>query len=123
LKNRIGFDINYYSNITTDQILQVPISQASGATTRLINAGKVKNTGVEILLKGTPIRTGSLNWDVTLAWARNRGTVIELTEGVQSFVIAQGPAGGTVEARPGGRMGDIYGRDLPEHHRARLFWM
>jgi hypothetical protein len=36
--------------------------------------------------------------------------VVELVDGVESFVIAQGPSGGTVEARPGGRMGDIYGR-------------
>jgi TonB-linked SusC/RagA family outer membrane protein len=109
-KNRLGLDINYYSNTTTDQILQVPISQASGATTRLINAGKIKNSGIELFLKVTPLRTSNLVWDVTLAWTRNRGRVLELTQGVESFVIAQGPSGGTVEARPGGRMGDIYGR-------------
>jgi outer membrane receptor protein involved in Fe transport len=110
LANRLGFDINYYNNVTTDQILQVPISQASGAVTRLINAGQVKNSGVEVFLKATPVRTKFFGWDVTVAWARNRGKVVELIDGVESFVIAQGPSGGTVEARPGGRMGDMYGR-------------
>ncbi|MEJ7740242.1 MAG: SusC/RagA family TonB-linked outer membrane protein [Chitinophagaceae bacterium] len=112
LNNRFGVDVNYYNNVTTDQILQVPISQASGAVTRLINAGKIKNSGIEIFAKATPVRTKSFGWDVTLAWARNRGKVVELIDGVESFVIAQGPSGGTVEARPGGRMGDIYGRGL-----------
>lgn len=110
LSNRIGLEVNYYNNTTTDQILQTPISQASGATSRLINAGKVKNTGVELYLKAKPLVGKDFEWNLMIAWSRNRGKVIELTEGVESFVIAQGPSGGTVEARPGGRMGDIYGR-------------
>ncbi|HZG23970.1 MAG TPA: SusC/RagA family TonB-linked outer membrane protein, partial [Chitinophagaceae bacterium] len=110
LNSRLGLDVNYYSNVTTDQILLVPISQSSGAATRLINAGKVKNSGIEIFARASPVRSRSFSWDVTLAWARNRGKVVELVDGVQSFVIAQGPSGGTVEARPGGRMGDMYGR-------------
>jgi hypothetical protein len=36
--------------------------------------------------------------------------VEELAPGINSYIIAQGPSGGTVEARVGGRMGDIYGR-------------
>ncbi len=110
MKNRIGLEVNYYNNITTDQILQTPISQASGASSRLINAGKVQNSGVELYLRAKPVDTKDFDWSITVAWARNRGEVIELTDGVESFIIAQGPAGGTVEARPGGRMGDIYGR-------------
>ncbi|MEO0040951.1 MAG: hypothetical protein RL329_399, partial [Bacteroidota bacterium] len=43
--NRVGLEVNYYNRLTTDQILQTPISQSSGATSRLINAGKVKNSG------------------------------------------------------------------------------
>ncbi|MEM9846424.1 MAG: SusC/RagA family TonB-linked outer membrane protein [Bacteroidota bacterium] len=108
--NRLGLDINYYNNVTTDQILQTPISQASGAISRLINAGEVRNSGVEVFLNATPLRRGDFSWDLTLAWARNRGEVVSLTDGVESFIIAQGPSNATVEARPGERMGDIYGR-------------
>lgn len=109
-KNRLGIDVNYYNNVTTDQILQTPISQASGAISRLINAGEVRNSGVEVFFNARPIDTGDFSWDVTLAWARNRGEVVSLTDGVESFIIAQGPSNATVEARPGERMGDIYGR-------------
>ncbi|MEM9932610.1 MAG: SusC/RagA family TonB-linked outer membrane protein [Bacteroidota bacterium] len=108
--SRLTLDVNYYSNITTDQILQVPISQASGASTRLINAGEIKNSGVEVFLTAKPIVTKDFSWDISLAWSRNRGEVVELADGVESFVYATGPSGGTVEARPGDRMGDIYGR-------------
>ena len=110
--NKLGLEFNYYNNLTTDQILQAPISQSSGATSSLINAGKVRNAGVEILLKAQPIKSGDFAWDVMLNWATNRGTIEELAPGVSTFVIGQGPAGGTVEARVGGRMGDIYGQDF-----------
>lgn len=108
-KNRLGLEVNYYNRITSDQILQTPISQASGATSKLINAGKVKNSGVEMYLKISPIATKDFGWNLRFNWARNRGEVVELAEGIKNFVIAQGPAGGTVEARPGGRVGDMYG--------------
>ena len=108
--NRLGIDLNYYKNVSKNQILQTPISQASGATNILINAGKIENQGVELFLNASPIQTNQFSWDVSMIWSRNRGKVIELTKDVGSFVIAQGAAGGTVEARPGGRMGDIYGR-------------
>ncbi|GAB2557365.1 SusC/RagA family TonB-linked outer membrane protein [Spirosoma areae] len=110
LSDRIGVEVNYYNNITTDQILQTPVSQASGATSSLINAGKIRNSGVELLLKAKPVVAKDFVWDVSLNWSRNRGTVEELAPGINAYVIAQGPSGGTVEARVGGRMGDIYGR-------------
>jgi len=86
LKNRIGLSLDYYQNTTKDQILRADISHASGATAKLINAGEIQSSGVEVLL------------------------ILELEEGVETFIIAQGPEGATIEARPGGLMGDIYGR-------------
>ena len=38
------------------------------------------------------------------------GYVKELTAGINNYIIAQGPNGGTIEARVGERMGDMYGR-------------
>ncbi len=121
-RDRLGLEINYYNNVTTDQILQTPISQASGATARLINAGEVRNSGIELYIKGRPIENTDFSWDVKLAWSRNRGRVVELTEGVESFVIAQGPSGGTVEARPDGRLGDIYGRGFARSPQGAIIY-
>lgn len=111
-KNRLSLEANYYNNLTIDQILQASISQSSGASSVLINAGKIRNQGVEFLVRTQPVKTRDFAWDLTLNYARNRGTVEELAPGVNTFVIGQGPSGGTVEARVGGRMGDIYGRDF-----------
>ena len=108
--DRLNLDFNYYRNISRNQILQAPISQASGAINSLINAGRIENQGLELYLTGSPIKTDAFKWDISIAWSRNRGKVIELTDEIESFVIAEGTSGGTVEARPGGLMGDIYGR-------------
>jgi hypothetical protein len=120
--NRIGLEANYYNNITTDQILQTPISQASGATSSLINAGRIRNSGVELLLQTQPVVFKDFTWDLTLNWSRNRGMVEELAPGINSYIIAQGPSGGTVEARVGGRMGDIYGRGFARSPEGEIIY-
>jgi TonB-linked SusC/RagA family outer membrane protein len=120
--NRIGLEANYYNNITTDQILQTPISQASGATSSLINAGKIRNSGVEVLLQTQPVVYKDFLWDLTVNWSRNRGMVEELAPGINSYIIAQGPSGGTVEARVGGRMGDIYGRGFARSPQGEIIY-
>jgi len=110
LKNRIGLSLDYYQNTTQDQILRADISHASGATAKLINAGKIQSSGVEILLTAKPVQTKKIGWNTMFNWQTNQAQVLELEEGVETFIIAQGPEGATIEARPGGLMGDIYGR-------------
>lgn len=47
-KSRLNFDVAYYHSETTDQIITVPIDQAVGATSVVVNAGCVRNRGVEV---------------------------------------------------------------------------
>src|SRR5690606_22029131 len=44
-KNRIGFDFAYYKSNSIDQIISVPISVATGYSTKLLNAGEIENRG------------------------------------------------------------------------------
>lgn len=108
--SRLFFEFNYYNNITENQIIQIPISEASGYSAQLINAGKIRNKGVELLLSGTPIQTKDFDWFVSLNWSRNVGTIEELTPGLDNFIISDTDVnGGNVQARVGGQIGDIYG--------------
>jgi len=107
---RVELDATYYRNSTENQILRVPLARSTGYQSRLVNAGEVRNQGVEARLQFTPIENiGGFGWDVSLNWARNRSTIVELAEGIDTFVLGQGPFGGSVQAREGGRMGDMYG--------------
>ncbi len=110
LKNRLKFDVDIYDYTTTNQILAAPVSAASGTSVRVFNAGEINSKGIEVLLTAKPIVGTDFNWTSMFNFASSRSEVVELADGIETLIIAQGPSGGTIEARPGGRMGDIYGR-------------
>ena len=88
LKNRIGLDVAYYNRSTTDQIFEVPSSAATGVTSRILNAGEMQNSGVEMMLNVNPVRTKDFSWDIGINAARQYNKVVSLIEGVES--IAEG---------------------------------
>ncbi len=109
LKGKIGLDVTYYEQTTKDQILGVEISKASGYNTRILNAGKITNKGIEISISGTPVKLpGGFSWDVSLNWARNRNKVVELAEGLTTYTLAT-QRGMSSEARVGQPYGTFYG--------------
>ncbi|MCX6011920.1 MAG: SusC/RagA family TonB-linked outer membrane protein, partial [Chloroflexi bacterium] len=64
--NRVHIDFGYFDKVTTDQIMSVQLSDASGYTTSKRNLGSLKNSGVELLIEYTPIETKNFSW--TTAW-------------------------------------------------------
>jgi TonB-linked SusC/RagA family outer membrane protein len=66
LNNRLHFDIGYFNKVTTDQIMSINLSDASGYTTSKQNIGSLKNSGVELLIEYTPVETKNFSW--TTAW-------------------------------------------------------
>jgi hypothetical protein len=87
--NRLGLDLTYYDQKTTDDILNATISRASGFGTTSVNLGEMTNKGVEVLLTGTPIR-GEVTWDVSLNFAKNNSNVVKLVEG-QTELVGEEP--------------------------------
>jgi TonB-linked SusC/RagA family outer membrane protein len=112
LNNRLGFDIAYYKNINTDQILAIQVPQSSGVTSSFINAGRIESQGFEALIEATPVKTKNFNWDITLNFARNRSKVIELEEGLDNYVIGNATTfrkSIQLQARVGEEWGQIVG--------------
>ena len=108
--NRLNFDIDFYDYSTTNQILTAPISTSTGIKSRRFNAGEIKSSGIEIVLAAKPIVNDNFNWSSIFNFSKSKSEVVSLTEGIETLIITSGPQGGTIEARPGGRMGDLYGR-------------
>lgn len=106
-QNRIGLDLTYYQSNTKNQILNIPLSNTSGYETRVINAGSIRNNGFEAMLNVTPIKKKSFSWDAYVNFSVNRSKVLELTDGLSNYVMADRSV--SVEARVGERMGDLYG--------------
>lgn len=107
LNNRIGIDVTYYQSRTKNQILNLPLDITSGYSTRKINAGLIRNNGVEVMLTGSIIKSKSLTWDAFVNFSANRSKVLELTDGLTNYVMASRSV--SVEARVNERMGNMYG--------------
>ena len=109
LKGRVGLDLTYYDQISRNQILGVEISKSSGYDSRILNAGKISNTGIEIVLTGSPVRlSNGFNWETTLNFSRNRNKVLELAEGLTTYVLYS-RQGLNSEARVGQAYGTLFG--------------
>jgi TonB-linked SusC/RagA family outer membrane protein len=106
---RLGLDLTYYNTVSRNQILNIPIDQTSGYTSRFLNAGIIRSQGVEAVLTATPLNTESgFKWDVSLNWSTNRARVDELGDGLDTYSLPSRYV--SVQARVGERMGDMYGR-------------
>lgn len=109
LKNRLGLDIAVYQNDTRDQILRAPVDKSTGYSEVVINAGKVRNQGLEIQANAKVLENkDGLNINLFGTYAKNKNEVIELVDSLSTMILASGPRG-TIEARPGGPMGALYG--------------
>lgn len=113
--NRLGLDITYYDKITTNQIMNVSLSGASGFNNTQINAGEIENKGVELQLRASILRSNTgLNWDMNVNWAKNKNTVNKLYTDPQtgqkltSYPITSAWST-TVDAIPGEAFGVIRG--------------
>ncbi len=62
LDNRLRFDVAYFDKVTTDQVLSVQLSDASGYTESKQNLGSLKNNGVELLIEYDAIVNRDFTW-------------------------------------------------------------
>ncbi len=88
LKNRINFEATYYSQDNNNQILGVQLSNTTGFTQAIINAGAFTNKGLELDLKLTPlIKVGNLDVDFKVNYSYNTTKVTKLVDGVNELGI------------------------------------
>jgi TonB-linked SusC/RagA family outer membrane protein len=122
LKNRIGFDVTLYHNLTKNQIIQVPLDPTTGYARAVINAGTVRNRGIEVVLNGQPIVSRNFKWATTITWSRNINRVLELPaeSGNQQIIGTGGTA--TIMATVGGSMGDIYGYGFVRNDEGKVVY-
>lgn len=109
-QNRMGIDFTYYNGKTTNQIVPMNVSVASGYTNTIINAGEIQNKGLELVLNLNPVKTnGGFKWDINFNYSKNNSKVVELGPGIQSLTLATSSFAGITEARVGRPYGEIIG--------------
>ncbi|WP_228713678.1 SusC/RagA family TonB-linked outer membrane protein [Arundinibacter roseus] len=118
---RLGLDVTYYNTNTVNQLLTLGLAPASGFSNQFINAGKINNKGIEVTLTGKPLKGSALNWDMTLNFARNVNTIVELHPDVKIAFLAggYGRTAGPVVAE-GGSYGDMYAQRWKRDDQGRF---
>jgi TonB-linked SusC/RagA family outer membrane protein len=84
LKNRIGLDFTYFTNIDGPGISTITLPESTGYTGAIVNGGKTKRDGFEITLDAKPLSSDrGLNWNVMLNWSTFKETIVEFADGQQ----------------------------------------
>jgi TonB-linked SusC/RagA family outer membrane protein len=76
--NRIRGNLDVYERVTKDMLLSKKVPQTSGFSSNFMNAGSMKNTGVELQLEGDIIATSDMLWTVGANFAINRTEILDL---------------------------------------------
>ncbi|MCD8540936.1 MAG: SusC/RagA family TonB-linked outer membrane protein [Leadbetterella sp.] len=120
-KKRINGDINLYTNTTVNQVLTVPMDITTGFSSAFINAGTIRNRGIELMLSGKPVSTKHFEWNITGTWAKNQNRIMELSDDLNSeeqIIASSGTA--SIIATVGGTTGDIWGYGLVRNEQGQV---
>ena len=121
LNNRLSIDLTYYNQTSRDQIIRLANSSASSFRESLVNAGKIRNEGIELAVNGRALQIKDFAWDLGFNFSKNWNRVLELTEGMDYFKIESAPwMGVSVGAEVGENFGTIKGRDFMRNAQGQI---
>ncbi|MGN8068633.1 SusC/RagA family TonB-linked outer membrane protein [Mucilaginibacter sp. 22184] len=86
--SRLSFDVTLYDRKTTNDIVSTAISGTTGYNNVVLNVGELSNKGIELLLSGTPVKTGSFSWNTSYNFAYNKNEVVRLAAGLDQIQMA-----------------------------------
>jgi outer membrane receptor protein involved in Fe transport len=110
LQDRIGLDLTYYHKRTSNQIVPAEVSALTGYTSQMVNAGTIRNSGVELLATATPLALDNgLRWEVSASFSKNHSTVESLYADLEQIVLDE-YYNVQVVAKTGEPYGQMYGR-------------
>lgn len=95
-KNNIGLDfetknrrltgnINFYSDLSKDVLIDVSLAPSLGFDSYKENLGEVKNYGFELSLRGSIIKNKNLQWDIFANLVQNRNKLMKINNALEVF--------------------------------------
>ena len=111
-KNRFGFDVTLYDVKSNDLIIPLPIDPANGYGFKRINAGEMRNKGIEAMVNITPVKNSNLTWDMSWNFTKNKNELVELQGDLQNYILTNAPFRVQLAAQVGYAYGQILGTDF-----------
>jgi hypothetical protein len=109
--NRFGFDLTLYEDVTRDLIMPLQVTTATGFYSQYINAGKIRNRGIELSLSITPIKSANFKWEIKGNFSKNDNKLLSLYKDTKSRQLASAPFQVSLLAVVGEKYGQLYGTD------------
>ena len=89
LDDRLGIDATLYRSQTKDQIVNdIRGSYGTGFILFNLNGAATRNEGLELTVRGAPVRQGDFSWDVIANFDKSRGRVVSLPNDLPESYIS-----------------------------------
>ena len=85
-KGRLGFELTYYNKTIDDFLMLSNLAASSGYSTKWLNAGNLRNRGVELGMNARPVQSKNIVWNTTVNFWTNKSLVTK-------FIIPPTPQG------------------------------
>ena len=79
LWHRLHFTFDYYNEITSDALFQVPLSMTTGMSKTYKNIGKIRNHGIEFSVNANILQTKDWSWSAYANLTWNENEVVKLS--------------------------------------------
>ncbi len=108
-ENRFGFDATYYHIDNINEFLKLAAPSGSGYTTYFVNAGHIRNKGVELTASVFPVKTNNISWKSDINFSKNVNKIIKLDPTLKGKYTPEGGGEGyNMTITENGSIGDIY---------------
>jgi len=79
LKGRLGFVLTWYNKTISDFLLLNSLPPSSGFSSEWVNAGDLRNQGMELGLNARPVQSRDIVWNTSVNFWMNRSKVTKLS--------------------------------------------
>ncbi len=79
LKGKVSMQITYYNKQVYDFLLLNTLPPSSGFTSQWVNAGNLRNSGIEMGLNAQPVTGKNIRWNTSVNFWLNRSKVTKMT--------------------------------------------
>ncbi|PWT77754.1 MAG: SusC/RagA family TonB-linked outer membrane protein [Bacteroidetes bacterium] len=93
LKSRLGLEFTYYIKKIFDFLMRAQLPSSSGFSSQWVNAGDLRNRGIEIGLNARPVASNTIIWNASVNFWLNRSLVTR-------YILTPVPLGSLVFASP-----------------------
>jgi TonB-linked SusC/RagA family outer membrane protein len=76
--NRLGVSLEVYQNTTKNLIDEIDVTRTTGSTQIFQNLGSMRNTGVELSINSTNIKTTAFEWQTRFNISKNKNKILAL---------------------------------------------